>query len=123
VLWKRHVGVAGAAREEREDAREVRHVADDHQVEFFAGEERSNPLRRIRWLQSALRGNDRERVAEPTEGFGGLARAEFAAVADDPGLHAACGSGGRKRFGMHPAGGRKRALRIDVGGERLGVMD
>ena len=96
-------------------------MADDHQVEFFAREERviaaEDPLAAVR----AAAATTASGLQSQLKASAGLACAKLPLWQMTPGFTPRAAAADA-HFGMRPAGGRKRALRIDVG-RRLGVMD
>ena len=78
---------------------------------------------RIVGLKIACRREIRERVARAPERFRGLPGAQLPAVPHDIGTHATPGGGGRQPLDGRAARFRERATRIDIGSDRVAVMD
>src|SRR5205823_6927077 len=76
-----------ASRQQGEQPRQVWEMAGRDDVARFSAEPIAKPLRGIVGLQIARSGELRERVAGAPHGFGGLLRAQLAAVPDDLRLH------------------------------------
>src|SRR5437762_12460583 len=101
----------------------MREVTGDQHVACFATQSVAHPGRRVVWLQVACRREFSERIARAPARFGGLPRAQLAAVPHDGGLCAAGGGfGGYARDRCLPARG-ERPPRVDIRADRLAVVN
>ena len=119
MLRKRRVPIE----EERYQSGQVREVTRDQNVARFAAEAIAYSRRRIDRLEIGGRGEFREGVAGAPERFGRLTGAKLAAVPHDCGVRASRRGFGCKATDLLPSFFRKRAPRIDVGPDRVAVMD
>ena len=74
-------------------------------------------------MKAARGGEGGERIAAPPERFGGLFRAEFSAVPDDGGLHAARRRLLCQEIDLDAAACGKRPRRVDVWSYGIAVMN
>ena len=101
----------------------MRIVTGDEDVSCLYPQAVANPLGRIFGLKVARGRQRRESVAGTPEGLGRLTGAKLAAVPHDCGVRASRRGFGCKATDLLPSFFRKRAPRIDVGPDRVAVMD
>jgi hypothetical protein len=101
----------------------MRIVTGDQDVARLAAETVAHPIRGIAGLQVPRRRKLREWITGAPERFSRLPRAKLAAVPDDGGPGASCGDGGGEPFDIVPPALRERPPRIDVGSDRLCVVN
>ena len=116
----------------REKLRHLRKMADEHDVPPLAALARGtsfcrdgidDPGRWVGGLKAASGGERRERIAAPPEGFGGLLRAELAAVPDDSRLHTPFRRFLREQIDFDAAARGERPRRIDIWSYGIAVMN
>jgi len=112
-----------AGNEQAEQAWKMRVVAGEHQIPRLVAQAVAHPRGRIVGLQIAGRRELRERVAGPPEDLGRLLRAQFPAVPDNRGLHTLSGRSCRQPLDRFGAGRRERSPWVDLGSNRVAVMD
>ena len=109
--------------EQTRQSREMRHVTDEREIARVGRELVAHPLGRIFGLQSADHPERRKRGTSTEDGFTRLAGAKLAAVPDLHG-HESGAFDTRCCFRrLRVAARGKRALRIDVRSNRVGVVD
>jgi hypothetical protein len=106
-----------------EQSRQVRKVADEHDVLRFSGQRINDPRRWVVRLQAASGREARQGTAVFPEALGGLTGSQLSAVPDDGGLYAAGRRVAREEIDRRAAGLRKRSHGIDIRANRIAVMD
>ena len=101
----------------------MREMASDQHVAIHGSQAVANPPREIVGLQIASGGKLRQRIARAPKRFGGLPRAQLAAVPDDCGLRAARSRLGRYSRDVAVPALRKWPTRVDLRADRVTVMD
>ena len=101
----------------------MRIVTGDQNVARLAAQPVANPLGRVLGLKVARRGERSKGVARAPEGLGRLTGAKLAAVPHDGWMRAARRGFGRETHDMFTTLFGKRAPSIDLGSDRVAVMD
>jgi len=122
VLRKRR-GRLGLADKRGEQAWQVRKVAGDQHIARLCPQAIADPVGRIVGLDVTRRGKISQRVARAPEGLGSLTRPQLAAVPDDRRPHAAVARLFRQPSDVPPSGIRQRTTRIDIGPNRVAVVN
>jgi len=122
VLRKRR-GRLGLANKQGEQSWQVRKVAGDQHIARLYPQAIADPVGQIVGLDVTRRGKLRQRVARAPEGLRGLTRPQFTAVPDDRRPHAAVARLFRQSGDVPPSGVRQRTPRIDIGPDRLAVVN
>ncbi len=111
------------AQQEREQAGKMGVVSRDQNVPRFAAQPIAHPRGRVLRLEIARRRELCEWIARAPERVCRLLRAKLAAVPHDRGPDAERGGLGREAVNGVAPPGRQRTSRIDVGPDRIAVVD
>jgi hypothetical protein len=124
VLRERCQRLALLSAEERlQQAREIRHVANEHHLARFAGESGLELVRRIVWPEPSNGGELRRRIARAPEDFRRLTRTQLPAVPDGNRFDAARSGFRREPPRVRTPRCRKRPLRIHFRPYRVCVVN
>jgi len=114
--------VCGAA-QQRKQPRQMRKVTGDQDVSRFSTKSFANPFRRIVGLKIARRRQLSKRVARAPERLSRLLRTQLSTVPYHGGLRPTRGSERGNSVDCGTPGIRKRTPKIDVGPDRVTVVN